>query len=230
MRYPGGKGKCFQHVINLMPPHHTYIETHLGGGAVLRSKRPAQRNIAFDLDDRVIEWWRRNHQALAEYHQSDCVTALEQMHFEGSELIYCDPPYLASTRKRTKVYRFDYTSQDHERLLHVLRQLPCKVIISGYCSPLYDRMLNGWNAHSFSAKAHDAVRQEHLWFNFEPPLELHDTRYLGSNFRQREVVRRRLARIKDRLSRLSEAERCDISSWLSSTFQTLEGAKEHGNV
>ncbi len=50
MSYPGGKGKCYQRLINLMPPHETYIESHLGGGAVLRNKRPAKANIGIDAD------------------------------------------------------------------------------------------------------------------------------------------------------------------------------------
>ncbi|MBS0352463.1 MAG: DNA adenine methylase, partial [Proteobacteria bacterium] len=48
MSYPGGKGKCYQRLINLMPPHETYIETHLGSGAVLRNKRPAKTTIGID--------------------------------------------------------------------------------------------------------------------------------------------------------------------------------------
>lgn len=37
-------GLC-QPIIALMPPHDTYIETHLGGGAIMRRKPPALRNI-----------------------------------------------------------------------------------------------------------------------------------------------------------------------------------------
>ncbi|MDQ2510981.1 DNA adenine methylase, partial [Pseudomonas aeruginosa] len=40
-----------------MPPHQTYIESHLGGGAVMRNKKAAQRNIGLDLDAKVIELW-----------------------------------------------------------------------------------------------------------------------------------------------------------------------------
>ena len=42
-------GLC-QAIIALMPPHDTYIETHLGGGAVMRNKPPARNNIAIDID------------------------------------------------------------------------------------------------------------------------------------------------------------------------------------
>ena len=54
MRYPGGKFRCFQKLINLMPPHRVYIETHLGGGAVLRHKIPAEFNIGIDRDPEAI--------------------------------------------------------------------------------------------------------------------------------------------------------------------------------
>ena len=37
-------GLC-QPLIAAMPPHATYIETHLGGGAIMQRKPPALRNI-----------------------------------------------------------------------------------------------------------------------------------------------------------------------------------------
>ncbi len=57
MSYPGGKGRIYQELINLMPPHDAYIETFLGDGAVMRRKRPAARNIGIDVDERVIRRW-----------------------------------------------------------------------------------------------------------------------------------------------------------------------------
>jgi hypothetical protein len=32
-------------IISLMPPHETYIETHLGGGAIMRRRAAAAINI-----------------------------------------------------------------------------------------------------------------------------------------------------------------------------------------
>jgi len=48
MNYPGSKGGVYQRLINLMPPHEVYIETHLGGGAVIRKKKPAKKNIGLN--------------------------------------------------------------------------------------------------------------------------------------------------------------------------------------
>jgi len=42
----------------MMPPHDTYIETHLGGGAIMQRKALALRNIGVDLNRRALERFR----------------------------------------------------------------------------------------------------------------------------------------------------------------------------
>jgi DNA adenine methylase len=215
MRYPGGKGKTYHHIINLIPPHKTYIETHLGGGAVLRNKKTCLDSFAIDRDARVIQYWRRHFPSLASYIETDAVDFLTTKNFRGDEVLYCDPPYLPSTRRQERVYRYDYTRNDHERLLEVLRSLPCKVLISGYPSRLYDRRLRGWSSRKFLSKSHSGVRVEKLWFNFDPPDRLHDSRYLGNSFRERQTFRRRIDRIRRRISSLSSQEQHFLSEWLA---------------
>ena len=46
-------GLC-QPLIAMMPPHDTYIETHLGGGAIMRRKPAALHNIGIDRDARAL--------------------------------------------------------------------------------------------------------------------------------------------------------------------------------
>lgn len=53
--YPGGKNRHYQTIINQIPPHHEYIETHLGSGAILRHKRPAAANVGIDKNPAVIQ-------------------------------------------------------------------------------------------------------------------------------------------------------------------------------
>ena len=50
-------GLC-QPLIAAMPPHATYIETHLGGGAIMQRKPPALRNIGIDRSARAIAAFR----------------------------------------------------------------------------------------------------------------------------------------------------------------------------
>ena len=216
MRYAGGKGKCYHEIINLLPPHSTYIETHLGGGAVLRHKKSALHNVGVDIDPEVIQEWRKTFPRLAIYKNQDAFQFLKDYAFTGDELVYCDPPYLASTRKRPRVYRFDYSEEDHIKLLSILKKLPCKVVISGYPSSLYEDHLSDWQRHRFQSKAHDGMRTETLWFNFDRPSELHEYQHLGNDFRERQTIKRRLDRLKRRIGRLSEAERNAIWTWLAS--------------
>lgn len=229
MRYPGGKGRCYQQIINLLPPHNTYIESHLGGGAVMRHKQPSSRNIGIDIDDRVIAKWRAEYPGACDLVNADANTFLRNYPFCGGELVYCDPPYLSSTRRRNKVYRFDYTESDHEELLVTLRALPCMVVLSGYASSLYQSLLSGWHQINFPAKTHAGLRTETVWINFERPKRLHDPRYMGKTFREREVIKRRHARLKSRLTRLPPAERHALADWIlnSGEFIATKGSKQH---
>jgi DNA adenine methylase len=224
MKYPGGKGKCFQQIINILPPHSTYIETHLGGGAVLRNKHPAVHSIGIDKDEQVISFWRNNLPDLAEYIHGDAVDFLRSYPFQGTELVYCDPPYLPSTRKRIKVYLHDLTEADHRALLDTVVHLPCSVVISGYASGLYDGSLGNWGKLSFSAKAHDGIREECLWFNYRVPHRLHDMRYFGANYRERQNFKRRMERLRTRISGLSLPEQHDLNEWLSAHLDQGDAA------
>ena len=223
MRYPGGKGKCFQHIINVLPKHTTYIETHLGGGAVLRNKAPAMESIAIDIDPEVITWWRKHHPTIATFIAGNALTVLQSYPFTGSEVVYCDPPYLPSTRKRSRVYANDLTEEDHVELLSIVKQLPCRVAISGYPSQLYEMELRHWSRLHFSAMGHDGIHTESLWTNYAIPDCLHDTRFLGVNFRQRQDVKRRMHRLQNRISRLSKQEQHALATWLSNELSAPGG-------
>lgn len=225
MRYPGGKGKTFQHLINLMPPHSVYIETHLGGGAVMRNKRAARHSIGIERDESVINRWKRTTAGLCELLHAKAEDFLASYPFAGGELVYCDPPYIRATRRSDRVYAFEYSDEEHEALLRILRSLPCKVIVSGYKNELYDRLLKDWNHKTFSAMSHTGIRQESVWFNFEEPRKLHDASFVGANFRHRQTVKRRMQRLQAKLAGLDPIERHALMDWLGQTYpQPLEGA------
>lgn len=219
MRYPGGKGRSYPQLINLMPKHTTYVETHLGGGAVMRHKRPAQRQIGIEIDPVVVAKWRAQGQLGFDLVEADALSWLASNVLEEEALIYADPPYLPSTRRQEKVYRFDYLERDHLRLLEVLQQQRCRVMVSGYPSSLYDETLGGWNQHAFLAKAHDGLRQEIVWFNFDPPSQLHDAGHLGRTFREREVISRRRSRLEHRIESLSFPEQHALLDWLRARLE-----------
>lgn len=222
MRYPGGKGKCFRQLINLMSLHEVYIESHLGGGAVMRNKRPATRSIGIDLDSALLQRWDGIKVPGMELVNDDACRYLGQFPFSGAELVYVDPPYLPQTRRRDRVYRCDYTDSDHVELLELLRTLPCSVMVSGYNSDLYNEALSDWRRVSFDAKTHVDVRQEMVWMNYAEPSVLHDARYLGANFRERQQIRRRQATIRRRVQAMPATERSEFIRWMIETFGSVE--------
>ena len=76
------------------------------------------RNIGIDCDARRVE-------------EFECDYRVERIHgcahqflaehpFEGTELIYSDPPYLKRTRTSRRRSRFDYEEGDHIALLELL--------------------------------------------------------------------------------------------------------------
>lgn len=55
--YLGSKAVSGAHqaIISQMPPHDTYIETHLGSGFIMRRKPPASvRSIGLEIDPETI--------------------------------------------------------------------------------------------------------------------------------------------------------------------------------
>lgn len=225
-RYPGGKGGVFQRLINLMPSHEVYIETHLGGGAVMRNKHPARRSIGIEIDPKVIHSWVAANEIGFELIHGDAITFLKCYPFTGKELVYCDPPYLRETRKKYySLYKYEYTQKHHMELLEVIKTLPCLVMISGYKSQLYEESLENWRTHSFQAACHHGVATEYIWMNYPAPVELHDYSYLGDTFRDRERIKLRSERWVRRLRAIPVLER----QALLAAIHNLNGTKTEKN-
>jgi len=218
MNYPGGKGGVYQRLINLMPPHEVYIETHLGGGAVIRKKKPAKKNIGIEIDPNTIKMWKKTSSKVDfELIHGDAIHYLERHHFTGNELVYCDPPYLRKVRKKHyPAFKYEYTREQHIELLEVIKSLPCMVMISGYESSLYKKSLESWHIHTFQAATHHGVATEWIWMNYPPPVELHDYGYLGDNFRERERITKRTKNWVTRLKKMPALERNALLSAISS--------------
>ena len=207
--YVGSKattGLC-QPLIALMPPHSVYIETHLGGGAIMRRKPAALRNIGIDLDGRALSAFECDYPV--ELVQGCCHRFLADFPFDGTELVYSDPPYLHSTRKSGRRYRYDYEAADHEALLALLTSLPCAVMVSGYPSALYDERLAGWRRVSLQVMNRAGVVTERVWFNFAPDRVFWAS-YAGRNFTHRQQVKRKAENWGRRYGALPTAERLAV--------------------
>ena len=87
-------------------------------------------------------------------------------------LFYLDPPYFHATRASTDVYEFEMTNDDHRQLLETILNVEGKVMLSGYHSNLYDKMLRNWNLKEFikannsSGAKEKRMMTECVWMNF----------------------------------------------------------------
>jgi len=218
MGYAGGiKGLIFQKLINLIPPHEVYIESHLGLGTIMRKKRPAMRNIGIEIDAKVIKKWREENPLELELVHGAAISYLSSYVYSGKELVYCDPPYFLEKRKsHRKYYRYEYSVEQHAELLEVIKSLPCRVMISGYESRLYKESLKDWYTKKFQTATRHGEATEWVWMNYSPPLELHDYRYLGDNFRERERIKKRAENWLSRLRSMPVLERQSLLSAMRS--------------
>jgi DNA adenine methylase len=93
-----------------------------------------------------------------------------QKHDAADALLYIDPPYPHSTRKKKQCrnYRYEMNDQDHRDLAGVLHQASGFVILSGYNCELYEELYGGggWVRVDKATHADGAQdRIESLWLN-----------------------------------------------------------------
>lgn len=98
-------------------------------------------------------------------------TEIMLQHDSPETLHYCDPPYVHSTRSLAVHGNHGYSHEmedvDHEKLAFFLHdKIQGMVVLSGYHSPLYDRIFGIWERIEKKALADGArERTEVLWFN-----------------------------------------------------------------
>jgi DNA adenine methylase len=246
----GSKGQegTWKTIVAAMPPHDTYIETHLGSGVVLYNKPLADMQYGIELDLATFMTHKVRSQMAVEKtldgypDQAEdifpsrtslvpgrCEKFLTNFDYRnaGRVLVYSDPPYVRSTRTSAKRYHFDYSDDDHCKLIHILKSIPAAVILSGYPSSLYDELLPDWRTLEFQAMTRGGPRTEKLWFNF-PEGKTQWATWAGKNFRKRQDLKRKAARWAAKFRKLPAADRLAIRAALddvdSATGTTAEAA------
>lgn len=191
----------------------------------MKMKRPARASIGVDIDAGVI----KNAQDLDTPNltllQEDAINYLKSVLFFPDTFIYCDPPYLMSTRSSGRqIYAHELTDQDHIDLLQAIKRLDCMVMVSGYPNAMYDDALSSWHGATFQTTNRGGGRvTEKLWMNYPTPYRLHDYRYLGMNFRERERLKKKKNRWVKRLLSMPEPERY----MLATAIAEVDGLGQH---
>ncbi len=196
----------------------------IGGDAESgRQRQPCLWDPNGSRDDAASSFQRQIYRALPATLAicADATRWLPAYPWRGDEFVYADPPYLASTRLQDRpIYRCEIqTEEAHAALLDILLTLSCPVALSGYASDLYAKKLSTWRSISYQAMTRGGrPATEHLWMNYPEPVRLHDYRYLGKDFRQRQDFKRLRERWLRRLREMPTLKR----QALLSAIETME--------
>ncbi len=215
--YNGGKNGSgvYQTIINQIPPHRLFIELFLGSGAISNYKKPADFNIGIEINRSTIDKFT--------YPISSKILNIDALTFLGSDkinilmarvikhsdtFIYADPPYPKASRRSDKdIYDYEFTDEQHIELLTKLKALHCNIAISTYPNDLYTSMLQGWRYIDFTAQTRAGKATERLYMNYKQPKKLHDYKFLGKDFTDRQRIQRKIKRHVEGLLKLQPLER-----------------------
>lgn len=221
MRYPGGKScpGAYQRIINLIPPHETYVEPFLGAGAIYRFKRPSAHSILIDVDPVVVSDFAGSLRDKTVIVAADALPCLSLLTADKDTFIYCDPPYHPDTLLSKSRYRFSMDAGTHRRFLEISIRARSSMLISGYDCPIYSSMLQSWARIDYNQITRSGrIAIESLWYNYPTPDRLHDYSYAGQNFTDRQRIKRKISRLLSKLERTPAIERNAILSSMRYRF------------
>lgn len=234
--YNGGKSGpgTYQTIINLIPPHKQSFFLFLGNGGIESQIAHCKHVVFNDIDNRIVDaWQKQNPNFHAQLWNLDALVILDKISngWWVSEpencFIYLDPPYLIDSRKSAKrLYKYEMTTGQHGKLLDILTrpffvESGIKVMISCYPNEYYGNALEAWNKQVFTSQTRAGKALECLYYNYPAPVELHDYKFLGNDFRQREANNRIRNNIIKKLEVLPVHLRNSILNDIASHFSAI---------
>jgi DNA adenine methylase len=194
-----------QTIISEMPEHDVYIEGFAGRAAVFHEKRAAAFSYLIEADPVHCHSARSQIAGkpakIIHGNVLDKVPKLRAVREPTKTLAYFDPPRLLSPPEN-----YFNSEEFHEAFLDMALKLSCRVMIHGLRSDLYDRKLKNWRKVGITYVNH-RPHLECVWCNFPKEVYLHDPRYLGNNYRQRERIKRKHQRWQGKFGRMERSER-----------------------
>ncbi|MBC7488851.1 MAG: DNA adenine methylase [Glaciimonas sp.] len=213
--YYGGKGSSgtCQTIINHIRPHDTLVIPFLGNCALTRQIQWPAQVIANDLDPYIIDQWRNAQLGprldLYNLPALDFLATVLKRPNLGRVVIYCDPPYPLDSRKSQQP-RYSFEMTDHEEFLTAVRFLRVDCLVSTYPNERYAQHLSHWNRTEFQSQTRHGAATEWLFYNCSKPEVLHDARFAGNDYREREYIKRKAARWATKWKQLQPHERQHI--------------------
>jgi len=217
----------YQTIINQIPPFKYFYSLFLGNCAVIRNiDMKKSFFFGFDLDKDVINKWNiefyKYKYNQMRFYCTDALNALENyenVFFLSNTFLYLDPPYLLETRKQKRnVYKYEMFPEHHFKMLSYVKQINCNIAVSHYPCKTYDTELKDWRKIEYQTMTRTGLVTEALYMNYDEPKELHDYRFLGSDYIDRQRIKRRIKRNVKRLNDMPVLERKAILQAIGNEF------------
>lgn len=169
---------CYERVDDsIEQARRTLVRYHQSFGTSNSTKK-SWRNVQVHGGPRCATMWNNLPDIICE-----CCSRLKEAQIENinaidlikrynneDTLIYCDPPYLQSLRKKN-MYAVEMSDEQHIELLNVLKSSKSKIVLSGYDNKLYNDLLSDWFTDEKTTTAQMGLRRtEKLWMNYSPEI------------------------------------------------------------
>jgi DNA adenine methylase len=224
--YPGSKGAsgAYQKIISEIPRCDRFIEV-MCGSATISSKIKGVANIVInDIDAYLMDKIKLFNVKKEKLSYEDLI---DKYDCGGPKTVfYFDPPYLLETRSyQGQLYKFDWSKSDHKKFIAKALTVKSDCMISHYPCSTYDKAFKNWRKIYYNSMTRAGVRKECLYMNFKQPTLLLDYRYVGSDYTDRQRIKRKVEKMICRLNNLPGQERSTILSALIDHYNYLDTAK-----
>lgn len=231
IRYPGNKHVqgAYHTIINHLPPCDVLISGFCGTCAVLTHIRPASKMMGIDLNmPKLLPYWKQPNMPPVALVQDSFFNFIKQFTFSKTTkqqyLLYLDPPYKLDTRRSERsLYKYEFTDEQHHELISLVNTLTnlsnIHIAISHYPCPLYDSLLKcGWRKIEYQTTTARGPVIEALYMNYPPPAALHDYKFLGRDFTDRQRIKRRKNAFIAKFKQMPQLERMAILQELQKLY------------
>jgi site-specific DNA-adenine methylase len=140
-------------------------------------------------DDSPDPFFRLSGDTAYAYEMSEKDIEVIQKYDSPDTLFYIDPPYPHESRGDIHAYAYEMSEKDHEKLAEALHSVKGKAAISGYRSPLTDRLYSHWTRIDAPEAIVHSVKKpriESLWINYSltelEPSALEKLKQMGVQF------------------------------------------------
>lgn len=228
--YRGNKNipGIYQWIINRIPPHSLMIEPFAGSAAIsfrINSPAPTVLNDCNTGVTDALTCMIRKNMTISNLPAVQLLSSFAQA---GTDtFIYCDPPYMLSTRGSTRqIYEYEMEDSDHYIFLSVVRTAKYNCMISHYECDLYNNLLSNWQREHFKVRYHNKTVKETIYYNYAKPDLLQSYQYVGSDCWDRQRITRKINRLASKLAALPALERNAIIS-RSQSLQSKQSVLDH---